>query len=96
MMERNSPTNLIIVLINARIGIHDSQSHPQYTQDDGEVLIESSHDMLHSIGNDDIYVFQARASVKPKGNWRRESKVAVSNDRVWLVGDAIHPMLPAR
>ncbi|KAF4627829.1 hypothetical protein G7Y89_g10322 [Cudoniella acicularis] len=60
-----------------------------------------SHDMLRVIDNEeDIYVFQARASTKPKSNWRQKAKSpensALGNDQVWLMGDAIHPMLPAR
>jgi 2-polyprenyl-6-methoxyphenol hydroxylase-like FAD-dependent oxidoreductase len=57
------------------------------------------HDMLRSVGDDDIYVFQARASTEPPKHWRRDLRKKTSGagiDRIWLMGDAIHPMLPSR
>jgi 2-polyprenyl-6-methoxyphenol hydroxylase-like FAD-dependent oxidoreductase len=64
--------------------------------------------MIRAAENDDIYVFQARASDPPPKAWRDKTKSeeardtsqnnsrGLGADRVWLIGDAIHPMLPAR
>ncbi|CAK7215964.1 hypothetical protein SBRCBS47491_002670 [Sporothrix bragantina] len=58
--------------------------------------------MLRAIDNDDVYVFQPRASTNPGANWRSKTKAShkddssKGHDQVWLMGDAIHPMLPAR
>ncbi|OBT64244.1 hypothetical protein VE03_06891 [Pseudogymnoascus sp. 23342-1-I1] len=57
------------------------------------------HDMLKVIDDEsDIYTFQARASTEPTTNWREKQKRNGGNgiDQVWLMGDAIHPMLPSR
>lgn len=56
--------------------------------------------MLKAIDVSNIYVFQARARTPPSKNWREKTKKAdepkLANDRVWLMGDAIHAMLPSR
>lgn len=54
--------------------------------------------MLRSVGDDDIYVFQPRASTEPPKNWRKQARKTCGPavDRLWLMGDAIHPMLPSR
>ncbi|KAL1900669.1 hypothetical protein Sste5346_002394 [Sporothrix stenoceras] len=58
--------------------------------------------MLRAIDNDDVYVFQPRASTNPGVDWRQKSNAKSSSEpetghgQVWLLGDAIHPMLPAR
>ncbi|KAE9378583.1 FAD/NAD(P)-binding domain-containing protein [Stipitochalara longipes BDJ] len=56
------------------------------------------HSMLRSIDDGDIYAFQARASKQPPNNWRSTARINVGAgvDRLWLIGDAIHPMLPSR
>ncbi|KAH8660858.1 hypothetical protein BGZ60DRAFT_414166 [Tricladium varicosporioides] len=59
------------------------------------------HEMLRVINSDDdIYAFQARVSSKPKSDWRQNARTPENpsrgNDHVWMMGDAIHPMLPAR
>ncbi|KAF1808150.1 FAD/NAD(P)-binding domain-containing protein [Eremomyces bilateralis CBS 781.70] len=58
------------------------------------------HDMLRSIGEESINVFQARASKEPPKHWRQKVKSPedpnLGNDHVWLLGDAIHCMLPSR
>ena len=54
--------------------------------------------MLRSDGDGNIYVFQARASTELRTTWRKTARKAsgVGVDRIWLMGDAIHPMLPPR
>ncbi|KAH8894361.1 FAD/NAD(P)-binding domain-containing protein [Thozetella sp. PMI_491] len=51
-------------------------------------------------GAEDIYVTQARASIRPSKNWRRTCQKSgdarKGNPRVWLVGDAMHSMQPNR
>ncbi|KAF5859194.1 hypothetical protein ETB97_003207 [Aspergillus alliaceus] len=48
----------------------------------------------------DIYVYQARASERPPTDWRRNMRAHSNDDRghprVWLLGDAMHAMLPTR
>ncbi|CAK7207625.1 hypothetical protein SEUCBS139899_010435 [Sporothrix eucalyptigena] len=58
--------------------------------------------MLRAIDNDDVHVFQPRASNNPGIDWRSKAKSksgddpSKGHDQVWLLGDAIHPMLPSR
>jgi hypothetical protein len=57
--------------------------------------------MLRAIGSDeDIHVFQARASKEPAKNWRDKAQSnavpELGNNHVWLIGDALHAMLPSR
>lgn len=59
------------------------------------------HETLRLIDNEDaVHVFQGRASVEPKANWRQTAKTATDpkrgNNHVWLMGDAVHPMFPLR
>jgi hypothetical protein len=55
---------------------------------------------MRALDDDDIHVFQARASTEPAKNWRQKAKVAEDpgrgHDRVWMIGDSVHPMLPSR
>ncbi|KAE8325364.1 FAD/NAD(P)-binding domain-containing protein [Aspergillus sergii] len=50
----------------------------------------------------DVYVYQARASEPPPKDWRRKAQIHYGGDgdrghpRVWLMGDAMHAMLPTR
>ncbi|KAH6842261.1 hypothetical protein B0I37DRAFT_407360 [Chaetomium sp. MPI-CAGE-AT-0009] len=58
------------------------------------------HEMLRATDSDDIHVFQARVSTEPAKNWRsvvkKKAEPELGHPQVWLLGDAIHPMLPAR
>lgn len=59
------------------------------------------HETMKLIDDEDaIHVFQARASVQPKANWRQNAKTVTDpkrgNVHVWLMGDSIHPMFPLR
>ncbi|KAH8691286.1 hypothetical protein BGW36DRAFT_388035 [Talaromyces proteolyticus] len=60
------------------------------------------HEMLKATDDTYIHVFQARASEMPKKTWRVDQRAAskgnpaVGHSHVWLIGDAIHPMLPSR
>lgn len=59
-----------------------------------------SHDMIELLHDSDIYVYKGMVSVDPGQRWR--AKVASAkepkkgNSRIWLLGDAIHAMLPNR
>ncbi|KAL3480489.1 FAD/NAD(P)-binding domain-containing protein [Aspergillus californicus] len=47
----------------------------------------------------DIYIYQARASERPSKDWRRKAQTHDGDrghPRVWLLGDAMHAMLPTR
>ncbi|KAH7114917.1 hypothetical protein EDB81DRAFT_893025 [Dactylonectria macrodidyma] len=58
------------------------------------------HEMIDLVRSTDPYILKGRASVRPARNWRR--KVASSTEperghpRVWMLGDAMHAMLPNR
>ncbi|KAL2832207.1 hypothetical protein BJY01DRAFT_254026 [Aspergillus pseudoustus] len=58
------------------------------------------HALLQAADHDDIYVFQPHASTMPAKAWRDKAATAgepeAGHCRVWLMGDAIHPMLPGR
>jgi 2-polyprenyl-6-methoxyphenol hydroxylase-like FAD-dependent oxidoreductase len=64
--------------------------HPGYTH------------AIEAIEERDIYTVQGRASKPLAKNWRRETQKShpenpdTGNPRVWMIGDAIHPMLPSR
>ncbi|KAL2829633.1 hypothetical protein BJY01DRAFT_254921 [Aspergillus pseudoustus] len=57
--------------------------------------------MLRMTGEGYIHAFQARSSEQPPKHWRASLRKGgapekVGNPHVWLIGDAVHPMLPAR
>jgi 2-polyprenyl-6-methoxyphenol hydroxylase-like FAD-dependent oxidoreductase len=64
--------------------------HPGYTA------------LVELLSKDDMYVVHHRASTRPKKTWRQDaqkqdpSNPCLGHPRVWFLGDAIHPMLPAR
>lgn len=47
-----------------------------------------------------MFVLSPRVGTKPSINWRREvaspKTPNAGNAHVWMMGDAIHPMLPNR
>ena len=59
-----------------------------------------SHEMIDAVKSADPYVFKARASAQPPMGWRtKDSKAGIpelGHPRIWLMGDAIHAMLPTR
>jgi hypothetical protein len=62
------------------------------------------HKMVKALSPDDIYVVQSRVANMLSIDWRDRTaekpenigKMEIAHPRVWLVGDAIHPMLPSR
>jgi len=58
------------------------------------------HALLQMVRNESMYAYQARASKQPPANWRKIAQatgdISRGSDRVWMLGDAIHPMLPSR
>ncbi|KAL1887285.1 hypothetical protein Sste5346_010316 [Sporothrix stenoceras] len=59
------------------------------------------HDLLRSIGPENVQVFQHHTSQQPAANWRSTAKASqntleAGNEHVWLLGDAIHAMTPGR
>ncbi|XP_014550241.1 hypothetical protein COCVIDRAFT_43174 [Bipolaris victoriae FI3] len=68
-----------------------------------EILSEWSseyHDIIELVQDSDIYVYRSMVSVNPGQGWRakvRSRKEPEKGDsRIWLLGDAIHAMLPTR
>jgi 2-polyprenyl-6-methoxyphenol hydroxylase-like FAD-dependent oxidoreductase len=72
--------------------VKDAGWHPGY------------HRLVEALDPDEIYVVTARVAKETPVDWRRKvtsdsenrDKKDVGNPRVWLIGDAIHPMLPSR
>jgi hypothetical protein len=55
--------------------------------------------MIDAVSDNDFFVTQARVSLPVRTGWRKHLKgksPALGHHRVWLMGDAIHAMLPAR
>ncbi|OBS15261.1 hypothetical protein FPOA_13854 [Fusarium poae] len=56
--------------------------------------------VIRVIKSEQVYVFEPRATKRPALNWRSKVKTAANpklgHPRVWLMGDAIHVMLPNR
>ncbi|KAG4271861.1 hypothetical protein FPRO04_10593 [Fusarium proliferatum] len=57
-------------------------------------------EIINLIEGAGLYVFNARASARPPLDWRKklssEGAAERGNPRVWLLGDAMHAMLPLR
>ncbi|KAF1812565.1 FAD/NAD(P)-binding domain-containing protein [Eremomyces bilateralis CBS 781.70] len=59
-------------------------------------------DIVNVVSEDDIYIVKPRVSTPISLGWRKKAKAAspgnfeVGHPQVWLLGDAIHPMLPSR
>ncbi|KAH7393682.1 hypothetical protein BKA64DRAFT_746705 [Cadophora sp. MPI-SDFR-AT-0126] len=58
------------------------------------------HEILNLVRGSDLYMYRARVSRRPEKNWR--AKVSSKeipergHPRIWLMGDAMHAMLPSR
>jgi 2-polyprenyl-6-methoxyphenol hydroxylase-like FAD-dependent oxidoreductase len=55
--------------------------------------------MIDAVSDNDFFVTQARVSLPVRTDWRKNLKgksPTLGHHRVWLMGDAIHAMLPAR
>lgn len=63
-------------------------------------LMRNSHRLIDAVSPDDIYVVHGRSSSPLSKDWREKVQnpkiPALGHPRVWLIGDAIHAMLPAR
>jgi hypothetical protein len=63
-------------------------------------LIVRRHDIIRAVGNGNIHVLKHKASHEPPKGWRQKLWASgipeLGSNHVWLLGDAIHPMLPAR
>lgn len=59
-----------------------------------------SRQVIQVIKSEEVYVFEPRASKRPALNWRSKVRTATNpnlgHPRVWLMGDAMHVMLPNR
>ena len=64
------------------------------------ILIQISHEIVELVKEADPYIYIPRASSKPQRNWRAKVSAPGSpelgNPRVWIIGDAMHAMLPTR
>jgi 2-polyprenyl-6-methoxyphenol hydroxylase-like FAD-dependent oxidoreductase len=62
------------------------------------------HRLVQAISPDDVYVVQSRVAKPLQVDWRDKTtarpenmgNTEIAHPRVWLMGDAIHPMLPSR
>ncbi|KAI1847544.1 hypothetical protein JX265_000795 [Neoarthrinium moseri] len=58
------------------------------------------HQILELCRGQEMFILSPRVGIKPTENWRKEvataSKGAAGSPHVWLMGDALHPMLPNR
>ncbi|KIW16911.1 hypothetical protein PV08_04101 [Exophiala spinifera] len=58
------------------------------------------HEIVDLLRGSSIYAYKTRASKRPSMSWRkkvqRSGAVEQGHPRVWLLGDAMHAMLPAR
>ncbi|KAF5633096.1 uncharacterized protein FTJAE_7274 [Fusarium tjaetaba] len=59
-----------------------------------------SRQVIKVIKSEQVYVFEPRATKRPALNWRSKVRTAANpnlgHPRVWLMGDAMHVMLPNR
>lgn len=59
-----------------------------------------SHEIINLVKGSDVYIYQARVSSRPPSHWRRAVRTqrdsSRGHSRVWLIGDAMHAMLPTR
>ncbi|KIW14154.1 hypothetical protein PV08_06935 [Exophiala spinifera] len=58
------------------------------------------HEIVDLLRGSSVYSYKPRASVRPQKSWRKKALrsgiVEQGHPRVWLLGDAMHAMLPAR
>ncbi|KAK0109974.1 hypothetical protein ONS95_002641 [Cadophora gregata] len=58
------------------------------------------HEILNLVKGSDIYLYRARVSKRPAKDWRAKVRSEEfperGHPRVWLMGDAMHAMLPTR
>lgn len=56
--------------------------------------------MVDLLEGQPTHVYQGRAAIKPSLNWRskvqKRDEPEKGHPRVWLIGDAMHAMLPNR
>jgi len=89
---RSPPTPSIATVkgIKSLMLSHVKSWHPGYSK------------IIEVVNENDVYIVNARASNPLKKTWRRDAKkkdpsdLCLGNPRIWLLGDAIHPMLPSR
>lgn len=60
----------------------------------------NSWEVVNLVRQADLYVYKARVSQRPAKNWRQKVQLVQEpergHSRVWLMGDAMHAMLPNR
>lgn len=65
-----------------------------------QALTKLSRQIIDVIKAEHLWVFQPRAAIRPALTWRSKVKNSASSElghpRVWILGDAIHAMLPNR
>lgn len=57
------------------------------------------HEVIDLLKTTDMHVYRPRVSTRPSKHWRRQAQVlgeGRGHPRVWLMGDAVHAMLPNR
>ncbi|QPC76846.1 hypothetical protein HYE68_007598 [Fusarium pseudograminearum] len=69
-----------------------SESIPDWHQD--------FRDIIEVVRGNELYIFRPRAAVRPSLNWRKNVRSPQEplrgHPRVWLMGDAMHAMMPNR
>jgi 2-polyprenyl-6-methoxyphenol hydroxylase-like FAD-dependent oxidoreductase len=59
-----------------------------------------SRQVIRVMKSENLYVFEPRASKRPALDWRSKAQKSrnpsIAHPRVWLMGDAMHVMLPNR
>lgn len=58
-----------------------------------------SHEVINLLKDTDMHIYRPRASTRPSKDWRRQVQAqgeGKGHPRVWLMGDAVHAMLPNR
>ncbi|KAK2025529.1 FAD/NAD(P)-binding domain-containing protein [Colletotrichum zoysiae] len=78
----------------------DKDSTWKFLEESIRTWDDAFRQVIEVIKSEDIYVFEPRATKKPDLNWRSKVQTATNpklgHPRVWLMGDAIHVMLPNR
>lgn len=63
-------------------------------------LTSPSQEAIELFSGQDVYAFWPRVGSRPSMNWRESVRApddpVRGHPRVWLLGDAVHPMLPSR
>ncbi|KAL5592397.1 hypothetical protein FOBRF1_013423 [Fusarium oxysporum] len=61
---------------------------------------DAFREVIQVIKSEQVYIFEPRATKRPAPNWRSKIRTAANpnlgHPRVWLMGDAMHVMLPNR